>query len=504
MFESRLAETVNAYHIKSTYHPGMDHDRLKALRRHHPGWRLLASPLAPMVVGFLDRAFLAGNERLLPESELVNRLEDVLHGLRELEGDDAYPRPARAYLSEWADDEHGWLRRFYVDGSDEPHFDLTPATEKAIAWLKSLEQPQFVGAESRLLTVFELLRQIVERTETDPQARIEELERRKVELESEIAAIRDGHLDLMDDTRLRERFLQMVETARGLLADFRQVEENFRQLDRQVRERITRFEGGKGEVLSDIFDEHDSIAGSDQGRSFRAFWDFLMSPSRQDELAGLLDRVMALEPIVELKPDRRLRRIHDDWLEAGAQTQRTVARLSEQLRRFLDDRAWLENRRIMDLIQGLEQQALAVRDDPPKREQLKLYLDASSPSIELPMDRPLFSPPIKPRIDQQELAEGDADIDPEALFNQVFVDRERLRAGIRRALAEHEQVRLSELINEHPLELGLAELVGYLAIADEDRHAVIDENNEELVEWIDAEGVSRRARVPLVLFTRAG
>ena len=74
----------------------------------------------------------------------------------------------------------------------------------------------------------------------------------------------------------------MVETARGLLADFRQVEENFRQLDRQVRERITRFEGGKGEVLSDIFDEHDSIAGSDQGRSFRAFWDFLMSPSRQE------------------------------------------------------------------------------------------------------------------------------------------------------------------------------------------------------------------------------
>jgi cell division protein FtsB len=480
----------------------MDHDRLKALRRHHSGWRLLASPHAPMVVSFLDRAFLAGNERLLPESELINRLEDVLHGLRQTEGEDVYPRAARAYLTEWADDEHGWLRRFYVDGSDEAHFDLTPATEKAITWLKNLEQPQFVGAESRLLTVFELLRQIVERTETDPQARIDELERRKAELEAEIEAIRDGRLELMDDTRLRERFMQMVETARALLADFRQVEENFRQLDRQVRERITRFEGGKGEVLSDIFDEHDSIAGSDQGRSFRAFWDFLMSPARQEELTGLLERVLSLEPITELKPDRRLRRIHDDWLEAGAQTQRTVARLSEQLRRFLDDRAWLENRRIMDLIQGLEQQALAVRDDPPRREQLNLYLDASSPTIELPMDRPLYSPPIKPRIEQQELAEGDADIDPEALFNQVFVDRDRLRAGIRQALADREQVRLSELIAEHPLELGLAELVSYLAIADEDRHAVIDDTAEELVEWIDDQGVSRRARVPLVLYTR--
>jgi len=482
----------------------MDYDRLKAMRRHHPGWRLLASSNAPLIAGFLDRAFLAGNERLLPESELVNRLEDTLHGLRETEGEDAFPRAARAYLNEWADDEHGWLRRLYIEGSDEPHFDLTPATEKALVWLKNLEQPQFVGAESRLLTVFELLRQIVERTETDPQARIEELERRKAELESRIEAIRAGHLDLMDDTRLRERFLQMVETARGLLSDFRQVEENFRQLDRQVRERITRFEGGKGEVLSDIFDEHDSIAGSDQGRSFRAFWDFLMSPARQDELAGLLDRVFSLEPINELKPDRRLRRIHDDWLEAGAQTQRTVARLSEQLRRFLDDRAWLENRRIMDLIQDLEQHALAVRDAPPGREQLKLYLDASSPSIEMPMDRPLFSPPIKPRIAQQVLAEGDADIDPEALFNQVFVDRDRLRAGIRRALAGREQIRLSELVREHPLELGLAELVGYLAIADEDRHAVIDDGSEEQIEWTDAEGATRRARVPLVLFTRAG
>jgi hypothetical protein len=36
--------------------------------------------------------------------------------------------------------------------------------------------------------------------------------------------------------------------------------------------------------------------------------------------------------------------VHHDWLEAGEHTQRTVAQLSQQLRRFLDDRAFLENR----------------------------------------------------------------------------------------------------------------------------------------------------------------
>jgi hypothetical protein len=45
------------------------------------------------------------------------------------------------------------LRKFYPAGSDEPHFDLTPSTEKAITWLASLIERAFVGAESRLLTL---------------------------------------------------------------------------------------------------------------------------------------------------------------------------------------------------------------------------------------------------------------------------------------------------------------------------------------------------------------
>src|SRR4029078_3356719 len=103
----------------------------------------------------------------------------------------------------------------------------------------------------------------------------------------------------------------------------------------------------------------DSIADSDQGRSFQAFWDFLMSARRQEELTSLLDHVLNLPQISAPKPDERTRRIHYDWLEAGEHTQRTVAQLSQQLRRFLDDRAFLENRRILDLLHGIESKALA-------------------------------------------------------------------------------------------------------------------------------------------------
>jgi len=166
-------------------------------------------------------------------------------------------------------------------------------------------------------------------------------------------------------TALKERFLQFMDISRELLSDFREVEQNFRSLDRWVRERIALWEGSKGELLEEIMGERDAITDSDQGRSFRGFWDFLMSSARQAELSDLLERVLSLPAVAELRPDARTRRIHYDWLQAGEHTQRTVAQLSQQLRRFLDDKAWLENRRIMGILRSIEGRSLAVRQTIP-------------------------------------------------------------------------------------------------------------------------------------------
>ena len=42
--------------------------------------------------------------------------------------------------------------------------------------------------------------------ETDPAVRIAELERRRDQIDAEIARVRDGDLPLLDDTALKERF----------------------------------------------------------------------------------------------------------------------------------------------------------------------------------------------------------------------------------------------------------------------------------------------------------
>jgi hypothetical protein len=478
----------------------LDYATLDALRRNHPAWRLLLADSAPLVGSFLHRVFIVPNVRVMAQADLVEALEDELFALRQSLGAEAFPRRGQDYLEDWAANERGWLRKFYPQGSDEPHFDLTPATEKAIAWLASLTERAFVGTESRLLTVFELLRQMAEGAETDPEARIRTLQARREEIDAEIARIIEGDLPLLDDTALKDRFQQFVTLARELLSDFREVEHNFRGLDRRVRERIALWEGAKGALLDEILGERDAIADSDQGRSFRAFWDFLMSQARQEELSALLERVLRLPPVAELEPDKRLRRVHYDWLEAGEHTQRTVAQLSQQLRRFLDDQAWLENRRIMDILHGIETRALTVRDDPPAGEFMSIADTAAG--IDLPMERPLYAPPVKPVIADQALEAGDAGLDAEALFSQVVIDKAALAHHIRQALQDQPQVTLRELLEAHPLRQGLAELVAYLQLASDSPRTLFDEAAIEPVRWRSADGRLKVAELPRVIFVR--
>ncbi|MDP3616978.1 MAG: DUF3375 domain-containing protein, partial [Rhodoferax sp.] len=422
----------------------LDYATLDALRRQHPAWRLLAAEHAPLIGSFLHRAFIVPNVRVMAQADLAEALEDTLFGLRERLGNQVFPKSAPDYLNDWAANEKGWLRKFYPAGSDEPHFDLTPATERALAWLTSLTERAFVGTESRLLTLFELLKQMSEGSETNPETRLKELHRRRDDIDAEIALVLSGDMPLLDDTALKERFQQFTGLARELLTDFREVEHNFRGLDRRVRERIALWDGAKGALLEEIMGERDAIADSDQGKSFRAFWDFLMSQSRQEELTQLLERVLQLPPVAALSPDLRLRRVHYDWLEAGEHAQATVAQLSQQLRRFLDDQAWLENRRIMDILRGIEARALALRNTPPVGN--FSLVDDLTPSLELPMERPLYNPPIKTVIANVALEAGEADMDAAALFLQVRVDKAALASHIRQSLQTRAQISLGELL----------------------------------------------------------
>lgn len=482
----------------------MNHDDVEALRRDNAAWRLLRADSAPLILSFLGRVFIEQNVRSIGEAELISLLDDALYDLNLGAGAAPYPRSPKAYLDTWSGPDAAWLRKYYRPGSDEPHYDATPAVEKAVGFIASLSGRTFVGTESRLNTVFELLRQLAVGTETDPDVRLAELEARRAQVDAEIARVRDGVVPVLDAGAQRDRYQQFAAMAAELLSDFREVEDNFRRLDRDMRERITGWDGAKGELLEQVVGSRDSIAQSDQGRSFHAFYDFLLSRERQEEFTELITKVQSLEAVSAMSGgDKRMRHIHYDWLEAGERTQATVRVLSEQLRRFLDDQVWLENRRVMDLLRSIEGHALAVRDLPASTlAELTTEVGGVSLDIVLPMERPLFRPHTVARIDSEVVA-GEVDFDTSALFDQVHVDPERLATSVRAALAHTSQVSLPDVIAAQPLDQGLAELVTYLSLDDPRFTVVLDADHTDEVRW-EVGDAERVATVPRVTFVRKG
>lgn len=474
----------------------MEHEAIERLRDRHPAWRLLRAGNAPLVLSFLGRFFVDENHGATSAAVLASALDDELYALNSPAPEQPrYPRRAVDYLEDWAATEAGWLRRFYPLGSDEVHYDATPAFEKAYSWVVGLQIRAFVGTESRLHTVVELLRQIAHGTETDPEVRLAELRRRRDAIDREIAEVEAGTVTILDRVALRDRYQQFAGTARELLSDFREVEENFRSLDRAAREQIAAWEGSKGDLLAELVGSRADINGSDQGRSFQAFYDFLLSEARQDELSALLAQVQALD---QVEADRRLLTIHHDWSEAAERTQRTVRQISEQLRRFLDDQVWLENRRVIDLVRSVETAALACREAPP---QIGLEIDEPGIPIALPFERPLYDARPAARVDSLLAPAEDETVDVAALLDQSFVDQARLAENIRSLVPQRSSALLSDIIDLYPVEHGAAEIVAYLAITDEDIDVAMDENDETLIEYADGD-VVRRARLPKVTVTR--
>ena len=179
-----------------------------------------------------------------------------------------------------------------------------------------------------------------------------------------------------------------------------------------------------------------------------------------------------------------------------------MARLSAHLRRFLDDQAFLENKRIMQLIQSVEGHAISLRCE--RLDGTWMTLESPKADINLPMERPLFTPPLRPALETSVTSGDESEVDPQALFNQIVVDRTRLQAAISRELRQRSQATLAQIIEAHPLQVGLAELVTYLALAGDDARASFDESQHQTIEWRDDDGTLRQARAPLIVFTRAG
>lgn len=478
--------------------------QIAQLRQRHPAWRLLNAQHAPLIISFLHRSFIAKDRRSLAFPEAVSLLEDYLHELRASLREDGPARTAKEYIGQWSGGDTPFLTLRYGKNSQIPEVDLTAGAEKAIRWVEEqLEGRTFVGTESRLLAIFRLMEDLVQHTETDREKVLERLRQKKAEVEEDIRRAEQGELITHDSTQIKERFFQLEDTVRQLLGDFRQVEETFRDLDRRTRERAVSGDDGKGKFLDEVFGQHDAISDSDQGRSFQAFWDLLLRGDTREEFHLLLEHLRKLQERQGLSPSASIHGFLDSLLLAGDKIKRVTNQLTAQLRKYLDDRALLESRRVMELVQSIEKKAALFGAAIPKGN--FAYLDELRPELSLDLSRPLFDVESDRAIESRpdEAGESEQRLVPLArLFEAQGVDEERLKQNIERWMGSSGQVPLRDILAAAPLEKGLAELVTYLKIASERKNSIFNPHAREVVTYRGPDGKEKQAELEQVIFSR--
>lgn len=460
------------------------------------------------MLSFFYKVFREGHITTVSNTELRNKLEGYLEDLEYEQTDeeldasslfDDYAVKASQYIEKWSN--AGFLSKYPNDEGEDLH-ELTPDTQKVMKWIDDLEQREFVGTNSRFKDIFFKLQKIVEQGNENLEQRIEELEKKKWEIENEINLLKLGKKpSVSDDVEIKEQFYELNKMARELLSDFTEVEQNFEQIRKDIQRKYTEKDVVKGSLLVYALNTLDEINEKPQGKSFNAFWEFLMDDRKQQEFSQMAEQLYQLlrDRSIDYSNDRFLKNLKRYLHVSGRKVIDSNRKLSEKISRVLSEKNLLERRQAMELIGEIRQMAYTLIDTKI-REDVFIEVEGD-PFINL--------------VDRWELNEGKEEImdvlfpdgmggtesgeaNLKTLFDQFAIDKKKLIQRIDAMLKDKVQVTLKEIVEAYGLEHGLSEVIGYLSIASGSNHHII---LEETIDPIMIE--KRRVNVPMIIYTKS-
>lgn len=430
--------------------------------------QLFRSDHAGFIINFFQSIFGETQRFQVGYNELVVALAEYNNA-----HDNLLTRKPSDYIEIWADEKHRFLRKYYVDGNDEPQTELSYEVSSILSWLRSQGAQDFVGTESRVSSIFQMIDKLASYSDTDPKTRVTKLQKEREAIDREITQIKKTGVVLgWDDLRKREYLSHIIEDSRRLLADFALIEDIFKDHARQLKEKMAAAQLSKGEILAQVLDMHDALEESDQGKSFRAFWNFLMSSTKQDELGKWLKKILQdlsdnpyLKGVQYREYVARLKRFKVDLLQRGRKVLSSQNRLTREIRTLLVQNSNQDSRAIQTAITDIKAWCIAEREYFADVANETLIHIEHKPQVNLPLERPLWSLPIGTALDfghaLDELSADETNIAINARSTLAFWQLEERVNGL---LQEKNSFTLPEIVDTYPLEFGLEELVGYLAI----------------------------------------
>ena len=467
----------------------MNYPRIKNLVKNSAAFRLFKKDYAAFIISFLYTEFKVYDQLTVEAEAFARTLKDTIESFKEenlLENE--LLLSSDHYINEWAND--GFVRKFYEETKSEFYIEITPEIESVFKWVSEIEKIELgevVSTRSRFLNIFHLLKELVDDSVATSQDRIRILEAQKKSIEQEIERLKSGgEIKKLDKREIVEQFKLALKGAKELVADFRQIERNFSDITKQTQNKYMNQISTKGAVLEYVLKADEELMNSEQGKSFKAFWQFILSPTRQDEFEKIINTLYKREDIRAIDESQFLRKLKKQLLDSGRKVNRATDKMADQIRKALSDKSLQENRRIKDIINDIK--SLALKSQTMLGSKKDFYSVESFPEIYLPIERPLWEKKDKGLKIDYALENANNEMSPEImelLMRNSSINIDELLANIDSLLKYKPKVELREVIEKYPLKKGVEELVTYLWIASNREHHTVD--NSQKVEFTISE-----------------
>lgn len=478
----------------------MDHSYIKQTLEEHPAIKILRARNAPLILGFLYEAFKKRQVITISNQDLVIALAQYLNTLEEEQPEDLFDR-SRGLIEDWCSEKNRYIRK-YLNNKGEAVHELTSYTERTFRWLEDLKPRKFIGTESRFNNILNRLEELVEKTTDDPVEKIKDLKKKKADLSREIKEIEASRqVKVFSRLQIRERFEEISRNARDLIADFKEMENNFKQIVEQIFKEEMDRKTGRGEILGFTLDANDELKESPQGKTFHSFWNFLIADAGDDKINTLVEKVydILLEKDLSRK-DNFLRNLKYYLHQAGKRIIDSNHILAEKLNRMLSESSFIQRKRIKELIGEIKKDVFDLKENPP--EENAFMETETTADINIVMDRPLVMPEKEPdfrKIPRGELNIEKADLSP--LFEQFYIDKGLLEKRIKIMLKEKEMVSLKEVLHRFPPKKGLSEILTYFEIASASKKATIFDDKKCCIHY-DINKTTKTLNSPEVIYHR--
>lgn len=466
----------------------------------NPSAKLLRATHSAYVINFLNQHFKVDANLTTRHSVLQQRLNQYLEQIHESKPE-ILREHADTYLTQWSTGETRWLRRYFDSQHAESVFQLTPHSEDVLKFLTEIMDRSlgFVGTESRLTRIIETLSDIAVRGSDDRERRLEHLRAERDHIELEIQSLESGEVvSTHSSTAIRERFSDVISDLISLQGDFRAVEESFKSITRDVQKQQTEAMETRGQILGFALDAEDRLKEEDQGASFKAFVDLLLSQSQQDELEKIIAQ---LEEMVELESQTegklRVKSMVSQLSQEAERVLNTTRRLNSTLRRLLDSRVSTTRLRLATVLREIQSAAVRQAEHPPELginvfTELDLYNGLERPFWQTPVEFDIID------ITHEEPDDNERFDAFRHLAEMQRLDWDAMRLNIASQVQFTERLPLSDLLEACPPLNGAIEMLGYIQIAHDEGHEV-GEKSVDIV-CIDTENGLLELEVPHVVF----